>query len=87
MRDSGGDARRFVIKLGSNLFFNDAGAIALGRIFSFIEDIAAARRQRTPDDRRFVRRRGPRGGCAEDEILRRFPGAKAGFGCDRAEPA
>jgi glutamate 5-kinase len=32
-----------VIKLGSNLFFNDAGAIALGRIFSFIEDIAAAR--------------------------------------------
>ena len=32
-----------MIKLGSNLFFNDAGAIALGRIFSFIEDIAAAR--------------------------------------------
>ena len=25
------------------MFFNDAGAIALGRIFSFIEDIAAAR--------------------------------------------
>ncbi len=43
MRTRVADARRFVIKLGSNLFFNDAGAIALGRIFSFIEDIAAAR--------------------------------------------
>ena len=43
MRERIRDARRIVIKLGSNLFFNDAGAIALGRIFSFIEDIAAAR--------------------------------------------
>src|SRR5438067_6322563 len=43
MRERIRDARRVVIKLGSNLFFNDAGAIALGRIFSFIEDIAAAR--------------------------------------------
>src|SRR3954454_21737982 len=43
MRTRVADARRFVIKLGSNLFFNDGGAIALGRIFSFIEDIAAAR--------------------------------------------
>src|SRR5919197_4375151 len=37
------DAKRIVVKLGSNLFFNEAGAIALGRIFSFMEDIAAAR--------------------------------------------
>src|SRR2546425_8436591 len=37
------EARLVVIKLGSNLFFNETGAIALGRIFSFIEDIAAAR--------------------------------------------
>jgi len=43
MRTRVADARRVVIKLGSNLFFNEAGAIALGRIFSFIEDIAAAR--------------------------------------------
>jgi glutamate 5-kinase len=43
MRTRVSDARRVVIKLGSNLFFNDSGAIALGRIFSFIEDIAAAR--------------------------------------------
>src|SRR5262249_34109386 len=43
MRTRVADARRVVIKLGSNLFFNDSGAIALGRIFSFIEDIAAAR--------------------------------------------
>src|SRR5215510_230877 len=42
MRDRISDARRVVVKLGSNLFFNDAGVIALGRIFSFIEDIAAA---------------------------------------------
>ena len=42
MRERIRDARRVVIKLGSNLFFNDAGAIALGRIFSFIEDIASA---------------------------------------------
>src|SRR3977135_4493370 len=43
MRDRISEARRVVVKLGSNLFFNDAGAIALGRIYSFIEDIAAAR--------------------------------------------
>ena len=43
MRTRVSDARRVVVKLGSNLFFNEAGAIALGRIFSFIEDIAAAR--------------------------------------------
>jgi glutamate 5-kinase len=43
MRDRISDARRVVVKLGSNLFFNDGGAIALGRIFSFIEDIASAR--------------------------------------------
>src|SRR5438270_7159992 len=42
MRNRIRDAKRVVVKLGSNLFFNDAGAIALGRIFSFIEDIAAA---------------------------------------------
>jgi glutamate 5-kinase len=43
MRERVSDARRVVVKLGSNLFFNETGAIALGRIFSFIEDIAAAR--------------------------------------------
>src|SRR6185503_15601577 len=43
MRHRISDARRAVVKLGSNLFFNEGGAIALGRIFSFIEDIAAAR--------------------------------------------
>ena len=43
MRDRVCEAKRVVVKLGSNLFFNDGGAIALGRIFSFIEDIAAAR--------------------------------------------
>src|SRR5262245_12717389 len=43
MRERVSEARRVVIKLGSNLFFNESGAIALGRIFSFIEDIAAAR--------------------------------------------
>src|SRR5580765_4389990 len=43
MRTRVADARRVVVKLGSNLFFNEAGVIALGRIFSFIEDIAAAR--------------------------------------------
>src|SRR5947209_14949467 len=42
MRERIRGARRVVVKLGSNLFFNDAGVIALGRIFSFIEDIAAA---------------------------------------------
>jgi glutamate 5-kinase len=43
MRERVCAARRIVVKLGSNLFFNEAGVIALGRIFSFIEDIAAAR--------------------------------------------
>src|ERR1041385_3858383 len=37
------DARRIVVKLGSSLFFNTSGNVALGRIFSFIEDIAEAR--------------------------------------------
>ena len=43
MRDRVTEARRVVVKLGSNLFFNEGGTIALGRISSFIEDIAAAR--------------------------------------------
>jgi glutamate 5-kinase len=43
MRERVRDARRVVIKLGSSLFFNDSGNLALGRIFSFIEDIAEAR--------------------------------------------
>jgi glutamate 5-kinase len=43
MRDRVRDAKRVVIKLGSSLFFNDSGNVALGRIFSFIEDIAEAR--------------------------------------------
>lgn len=42
MRTRVADARRVVVKLGSNLFFNEGGVIALGRIFAFIEDIAAA---------------------------------------------
>src|SRR5438128_1775138 len=42
MRDRICAARRVVVKLGSNLFFNDAGVIALGRIFSFMDDFAAA---------------------------------------------
>lgn len=43
MRERVRDARRVVIKLGSSLFFNETGNLALGRIFSFIEDIAEAR--------------------------------------------
>src|SRR5436190_20479545 len=43
MRSRVCEAKRIVVKLGSNLFFNDAGVIALGRIYSFIEDIASAR--------------------------------------------
>src|SRR5437762_12859230 len=43
MRERIRDARRLVVKLGSNLFFNEAGVIALGRILSFIEEIGAAR--------------------------------------------
>jgi len=43
MRNRIRDARRVVVKLGSNLFFNDSGQVAVERIFSFIEDVAAAR--------------------------------------------
>jgi glutamate 5-kinase len=43
MRERVVEAKCIVVKLGSSLFFNQGGAIALGRIFSFIEDIAAAR--------------------------------------------
>jgi glutamate 5-kinase len=43
MRNQIKDARRIVIKLGSNLFFNESGDVALGRILSFIEDLAAER--------------------------------------------
>jgi glutamate 5-kinase len=37
------DARRVVVKLGSNLFFNANGDLALDRISSLIEDLAEAR--------------------------------------------
>jgi glutamate 5-kinase len=43
MRERVRDARRVVIKLGSSLFLNEAGNLALGRIFSLIEDMAEAR--------------------------------------------
>src|SRR5437867_7253264 len=43
MRNRIREARRVVVKLGSNLFFNDSGHVALGRIFSFIEDMAEVR--------------------------------------------
>jgi len=43
MRNRIREARRVVVKLGSNLFFNDGGHVALGRIFSFIEDLAEVR--------------------------------------------
>src|SRR5215468_8085291 len=43
MRERVQNAKRVVIKLGSSLFFNESGNVALGRIFSFIEDIAEAR--------------------------------------------
>ena len=43
MRAKVKDAKRVVIKLGSSLFFNESGNLALGRIYSFIEDIAEAR--------------------------------------------
>src|ERR1051326_4425034 len=42
MRERVRDARRVVVKLGSSLFFNTSGNVAMGRIFSFIEDIAEA---------------------------------------------
>jgi glutamate 5-kinase len=44
MRNQVRDARRVVVKLGSNLFFDDTGELALGRILSLIEDVAEARR-------------------------------------------
>src|SRR5215467_6037084 len=43
MRDKLRDAKRVVVKLGSNLFFDETGELALDRIFSLIEDLAAAR--------------------------------------------
>src|SRR5689334_19172888 len=43
MRERVRDARRVVIKVGSSLFFNESGNLALGRIFSSIEDMAEAR--------------------------------------------
>src|SRR5690349_7434031 len=43
MREELRDARRVVIKLGSNLFFNESGGVAVERIFSFIEDLADAK--------------------------------------------
>jgi glutamate 5-kinase len=44
MREKIKDARRVVVKLGSNLFFNDQGDVALDRISALIEDVAEARR-------------------------------------------
>jgi glutamate 5-kinase len=43
MRDRIRNAPRVVVKLGSNLFFNGEGSLALGRIAALIEDLAAAR--------------------------------------------
>src|SRR5689334_14295072 len=43
MRKKIRDARRVVIKLGSNLFFNEEGGLAFNRIFALIEDMAAAK--------------------------------------------
>src|SRR4051812_1264466 len=43
MRKKIRDARRVVVKLGSNLFFNEAGDVAVGRIISIVEDLAEAR--------------------------------------------
>ena len=37
------EARRVVVKLGSNLFFDDGGDVARDRILAFIDEIAAAR--------------------------------------------
>lgn len=42
MRNQIRDARRVVVKLGSNLFFDGSGQLALGRISSLIGDIARA---------------------------------------------
>jgi glutamate 5-kinase len=43
MRSRIHEAKRVVVKLGSNLFFDDAGSVARERILAFIDDIAAAR--------------------------------------------
>ena len=43
MRDRIRKAPRVVVKLGSNLFFNGEGSLALNRIAALIEDLAAAR--------------------------------------------
>jgi glutamate 5-kinase len=43
MRQRIRNARRVVVKLGSNLFFNGAGTLALERIATLIEDLADAR--------------------------------------------
>ena len=43
MRDRIRNAPRVVVKLGSNLFFNGEGTLALDRIAALIEDLAAAR--------------------------------------------
>src|SRR5687768_11761411 len=43
MRSRVKEARRVVVKLGSNLFFDDGGNVARERILSLIDDIAAAR--------------------------------------------
>src|SRR5262245_50473750 len=43
MREKIKDARRVVVKLGSNLFFDESGNLALHRVFSLVEDLAAVR--------------------------------------------
>ena len=43
MRTSLRNARRVVVKLGSNLFFDADGALAPARIFALIDDMAAAK--------------------------------------------
>ena len=42
MRSRVKEARRVVVKLGSNLFFDDGGNVARERVLSLIDDIAAA---------------------------------------------
>jgi glutamate 5-kinase len=43
MRDKIRTAHRVVVKLGSNLFFDEKGGLALGRISALVEDLADAR--------------------------------------------
>jgi glutamate 5-kinase len=43
MRSKIKDARRVVVKLGSNLFFDDEGNLALDRVSALIDDLANAR--------------------------------------------